>query len=123
MQVYLLPELLAVCKLEDLSGVDLTSPFFCLTRTAEELSLVCPVDRVPEDCLAVETGWRGLMVAGPLDFNLIGILAELSGVLAQADIPIFAVSTFDTDYLLVKETNIDRAKQALQNAGHAVDAG
>jgi hypothetical protein len=88
-----------------------------LTRTPDELSVVSPAEAVPES-IKSERGWRALRVAGPLDFSLVGILAELSGVLAQAEIPIFALSTFDTDYLLVGDRDLERAVRALKSAGH-----
>ena len=90
-----------------------------LTRTLDELSVVSPAEAVPES-IKSERGWRALRVAGPLDFSLVGILAELSGVLAQAEIPIFALSTFDTDYLLVGDRDLERAVRALKSAGHRV---
>jgi uncharacterized protein len=90
-----------------------------LTRTLDELSVVSPAEAVPES-IKSERGWRALRVAGPLDFSLVGILAELSGVLAQAEIPIFALSTFDTDYLLVGDRDLERAVRTLKSAGHRV---
>jgi hypothetical protein len=90
-----------------------------LTRTPDELSIVSPAESVPESVKS-ERGWRALRVAGPLDLSLIGILAALSGVLAQAEIPIFALSTFYTDYFLVGERDLERALRALESAGHRV---
>jgi uncharacterized protein len=90
-----------------------------LTRTPYELSVVSAADLVPA-AVKSERGWRVLRVAGPLDFSLVGILASLSATLAQAKIPIFALSTFDTDYLLVGERDLERASRALESAGHRV---
>jgi hypothetical protein len=92
-----------------------------LTRTGEELSIASPAGSVPET-IRSERDWRVLRVAGPLDLSLIGILAALAGVLADASIPIFAVSTFATDYLLVRERDLARAARALESAGHCVRA-
>lgn len=97
----------------------LESPFAALTRTGEELSLVVPAELVPPGVRA-EGPWRALQVVGPLDFALVGILAELSGVLAEARISLFALSTFDTDYLLVKAEAFEGACRALQGAGHEI---
>jgi uncharacterized protein len=90
-----------------------------LTRTPEQLSLVCPESVVPGG-IRCEGGWRALRVAGPLDFALTGILAALTQPLAEAGIPIFALSTFDTDYVLVKEDRLEAALAALRGAGHRV---
>src|SRR4051794_39552140 len=101
----------AVCRLHEESPLPAWaagSPFCCLARTAEELSIVCPEDRVPEGVRA-ERGWRCLRVAGTLDFAEVGVLAALLAPLAGAGIPVFVVSTFETDYLLVKGDRFDAA--------------
>lgn len=93
--------------------------FTSVTRTAAELSIVCPAGRVPEG-VRREAGWRLLEVHGPLDFALTGVLAGLTASLAEAGVSTFAVSTFDTDYLLVREAMIGQAVAALRAAGHRV---
>lgn len=90
-----------------------------VTRTPAELSIVCPAERVPPGAV-VENDWRLLTVRGPLDFALTGILADLAGTLAQAKVPLFAVSSYDTDHLLVRTGDVDRAVAALHAAGHTV---
>jgi uncharacterized protein len=115
---------LAICRLPaDAPAPALTerAPLLSITRTAEELSIVCPVTDAPPGA-EVEAGWRALRVAGPLDFALTGILAAIAAPLARAGIPIFAVSTFDTDYVLVREAALDAAIEALRQAGHEVSA-
>ena len=107
----------SVCKVAGYGGVDLAAPFVFAASTDEEKSLVCPTDRVPAATLAREDGWRAFRVEGPLDFSLVGILAEISAILAAEEIPLFAVSTFDTDYFLVKSENLDPALTALAGAG------
>ncbi len=98
-------------------------PFVSMTRTPDELSVVCRQEDVP-DGVRCEPGWRLLRVAGSLDFALVGILASLTAPLADAGIPVFAVSTFDTDYLLVKEDRLRAALAILRHAGHdVVDRG
>jgi hypothetical protein len=92
-----------------------------VTRTDEELSIVLPEDSVPMDWKA-ERGWRCLKVLGPLDLGLVGILASLTSPLAEAGIPIFALSTYDTDYLLVHDADLARATGALSLSGHIVEA-
>ena len=118
----LLPEHLAVCRL----SADAAPPawaatgiFRSLTWTHDELSIVCDCEAVPEDVTA-ERDWRALKVEGPLDFGLTGVLMQVAEPLALAEISIFAVSTFDTDYVLVKEALLEAAVRVLTDAGHVV---
>jgi hypothetical protein len=120
-----LPGRLAICRLEQGSALPewaLRSPFLSVTRTADELSIVCEEARVP-DPVRVERGWRGFRVAGTLDFALTGILASLASPLARAGVSLFAVSTFDTDYVLVREADWERAREVLGAAGHRFRTG
>ena len=93
--------------------------FFSVTRTADELSVICLANQVPSG-LAAEAGWRALKVHGPFALSEIGVLAALAAPLAQAKVSLFAISTFDTDYLLVSDKKLDAAITALRAAGHAV---
>ena len=90
-----------------------------ITRTGDELSIVCCQDQVPNDVIA-ERGWRCVRVAGTLDFSEVGVLKTLVGPLAEAGISIFAISTFETDYLMVREADLERAVAALTEAGHDI---
>lgn len=110
----------SLCQVVDFSQVDLTQPYWFLCKTDEECSLVCPTPDVPANATACDHGWRAFRVQGPLDFSLIGILAELSALLAAEGIGIFAISTYNTDYLLTRSENYERALQALARAGHSV---
>jgi hypothetical protein len=94
-------------------------PFVSITRTEAELSVVCPERAVPAGAQA-ERGWRCLRVAGPLGFGMTGILASLAGPLASSGVSIFVVSTYDTDYLLLQDRDLDRGTHALSRAGHTV---
>lgn len=98
-----------------------TGPVSSVTRTESELSIVCREDVVPDGSRA-ERGWRVLEVAGPLAFTLTGVLASLTTPLAAAGVTLFALSTFETDYLLVREHDLERASAALREAGHGVAA-
>ncbi len=112
----------AVCRLEAEAPIPAWvggGPFVSITRTADELSIVCRQETVPEG-VRCEQSWRCLRVAGMLDFSLGGVLAALLGPLADAGIGVFVVSTFDTDYLLVKEQDLRRAVEVLRRAGHDV---
>ena len=93
--------------------------FFSVTRTSDELSVVCPATQVPSS-LTAETGWRALKVQGPFATSEIGVLAALAAALAHAKVSLFAISTFDTDYLLVSDKSLDAAIVALRAAGHSV---
>lgn len=111
---------LTVCRLHDVSAADLTKQFYFLGKTDDEISLVCETADTPEDTAAREDGWRAFRIEGVLDFSLIGILSKISAVLADAEIGIFAVSTYNTDYILVKQEQLDKAAQALRAAGYTV---
>lgn len=111
---------LTVCKVPDISDIDMTAGFFLIGKTDEELSLVCKTEDTPAETVARDDGWKGFRVRGTLDFSLIGILSKLSGILADHKIGIFAVSTYNTDYILVKEENFDRASEALASEGYTI---
>lgn len=111
---------LSVCKVEDYSRVDITSPFCFTGVTDEEYSLVCPTHMVPDNTTERDDGWRAFRIAGTLDFSLIGILSRISGVLAESGIGIFAISTFNTDYVLTKSDNYDAALKVLEDAGYRI---
>ena len=114
-----LPQAFTVCQLADWGRIDPAQPFCFMAATDRELSLVCPTERVPANTLTREDGWRAFRVTGTLDFSLVGILAGITGVLAREGIPVFALSTFDTDYLLTREKDFSRAVSALAEAGYA----
>ena len=111
---------LSVCKVTDISDIDLSSDFFFIGKTDEEVSLVCKTEDTPINTIEREDGWRGFRIQGVLDFSLIGILSKLSGILAEHKIGIFAVSTYNTDYILVKEENFERALNVLAAEGYVV---
>jgi hypothetical protein len=112
--------ILAICRLGSDSPIPswaTAGDFFSISRTADELSIVCRQDAVPDGVLC-ERGWRCLRVAGTIPFSLVGVLASLMVPLAEAGISVFANSTFDTDYLLVKEKDLTAALDALNQQGH-----
>ena len=111
---------LTVCKVTELSKINLNADFFFIGKTDEELSLVCKTEDTPQNTVERDDGWRGFRIQGVLDFSLIGILAKLSGILAEHKIGIFAVSTYNTDYILVKEENYARALTVLASEGYTV---
>ena len=115
----LLPDRLAVCRLAPDAALppwlDWSGGLISLTRTSDELSIVCAEERVP-DTVQAERGWRALKVLGPLDFALTGILAGLAAPLAEAGISLFALSTYDTDYVLVRAADLERALAVLRQS-------
>jgi hypothetical protein len=120
-----LKERLAVCRLASAARIPawaLEDGFFCVVRTRDELSIVCGEDvcredRMPDGALA-ERGWVALKLEGPFPLSMTGVLASFLQPLAEARIPIFAISTFDTDYVLIKRENLEQAVVALGIAGH-----
>ena len=111
---------LSVCKVEDYSQIDITRPFCFTGSTDEEFSLVCPTEIVPGNTTDRDDGWRAFRIVGVLDFSLIGILSRISAILAENRIGLFAVSTYNTDYILVKEENFERALDILAAEGYTV---
>ena len=117
MELQKIPYDLTVCKVADASALDLTKDFFFIGKTDEELSLVIPTEETPAETTERDDGWRAFRIQGVLDFSLIGILSKISGLLADAKIGIFAVSTYNTDTILVKEESFERAVRVLEDCG------
>ncbi len=120
--IHVLPGRYAICRLRATDRVPaglFSDPFYSVTRTPEELSIVCLEASAPAGVQS-ERDRRLLAVEGPLDFSLTGILADLAGTLATAGVSIFSLSTYDTDYLLVRDRDLPAAAQALRAAGHTI---
>lgn len=111
---------LTVCKVRKISDIKMDSEFYFIGRTDEELSLVCKTVDVPSVTTERDDGWRGFRIKGILDFSLIGILSEISGILAENRIGVFAVSTYNTDYILVKKENFEHALNVLASKGYEI---
>lgn len=120
MELKILEQELTVCKVPDITEIDLTGSLYFIGKTDQEISLVCAAEDTPSNTIARDDGWRGFRIQGVLNFSLIGILSELSSLLAASGIGIFAVSTYNTDYILVKKENFSRALNILADAGHTV---
>jgi hypothetical protein len=110
----------SVCKIEDTIGVDFNSDFCFLGRTDEEISLVCITENVPVNTIVRDDGWKAFRIQGVLDFSLIGILAKISTLLADNKIGIFAISTYNTDYILTKAEHYEKALRVLSEAGYLI---
>lgn len=120
MQIQKIEQDFSVCKLRNISGIDLSGEFCFIGKTDEEISLVCPTENVPAGTLEREDGWKAFRLKGILDFSLVGILSKISGLLAENGISIFALSTFNTDYVLTKAEDYTRALGLLEKGGYSV---
>jgi len=120
MTLKIIPEEFSVFKVMDYTGLDLAADFIFLGSTDEEKSLVCPTRLVPEKTIEREDNWRAFRVEGVLDFSLIGILSKISGILAEGNIGIFTISTFNTDYILTKVEHFEQAIRLLEAAGYSI---
>ena len=121
MKIKVIKDNFSVCKVKDYSQVDLNDEFCFIAKTDEENSLVCITENVPNNVTEREDGWRVFRIQGVLDFSLIGILARISGLLAEHEIGIFVISTFNTDYILTKEENYLKAIKVLDEAGYWIE--
>lgn len=110
----------SVCKVTDYTEVKMDAEYCYIGKTDEEKSVVCITDDVPVNVIERDDGWKAFRIQGILDFSLIGILSRISAILADNKIGIFAVSTFNTDYILTKAENFDKAIAALENAGYSI---
>jgi len=110
----------AVCKVADLSKVDLSAEFVFVAKTDEELSLVCATEHVPCDAIVAEHGWRALRIEGIIDFEEIGVIAGLAKIISGAGMSLFVISTYNTDYILLKEANFSRCIALLEREGYHI---
>jgi hypothetical protein len=111
---------LTVCKVPSVRELDTNSDFYFIGKTDEEISLVCATENAPKNTLERDDGWRAFRIQGTLDFSLIGILSRISGILAENRIGIFAVSTYNTDYILVKKVDFKKALDVLADRGYEI---
>ena len=110
----------SICQVEDYSLVNLDSEYSFIAKTEEERSLVCITKEVPSNVIRRDDGWKAFCVQGVLDFSLIGILSKISTILAERGISIFVVSTYNTDYILIKDTNYEKALEVLKYSGYEI---
>ena len=120
MEIKILDYDFSVCKVADYSKVNLESPYCFIGKTDEEKSLVCLSKEVPDNTLKRDDGWKAFRIQGILDFSLIGILSNISTLLAENNIGIFAISTYNTDYILTKQMNFEKAIHVLKKAGFTI---
>lgn len=120
MELKVIDKEFSVCKVSDFSEIDTGQPYIFTGSTDEERSLVCPAELVPGNTIERNDGWRAFRIEGVLDFSLIGILSKISTCLADNGIGIFAISTFNTDYVLTKENDFSKAIEVLELAGYTI---
>ncbi|MBQ8247579.1 MAG: ACT domain-containing protein [Lachnospiraceae bacterium] len=120
MEIKRLDNSFTVCKVQDYSLVCLEDEYCFIGKTDEENSLVCISEKVPENVADREDGWRAFRIQGVLDFSLIGILSKITSILAEHSIGVFAISTYNTDYIFVKEENFCEALKLITNEGYEI---
>lgn len=120
MELKILKQDFSIGKLHDVSQADLQNEFCFFAKTDQENSLVCPTEFMPDDMIEREDGWRAFRIQGILDFSLIGILEKISSLLAEHKIGIFVISTYNTDYILTKAQNFERAVRVLADHGYEI---
>ena len=120
MELKVIDKEFSVCKVSDFSEIDTGQPYIFTGSTDEDRSLVCPTELVPGNTIERNDGWRAFRIEGVLDFSLIGILSKISTCLAENGIGIFAISTFNTDYVLTKENDFSKAIEVLELAGYTI---
>ncbi|MCR4583777.1 MAG: ACT domain-containing protein [Prevotella sp.] len=120
MNLKVIDTVFSICKVEDYSLIDLHTEYVFTGHTDEENSLVCPTRLVPENTTERDDGWRAFRIEGVLDFSLIGILTRIATCLSDNGIGIFAISTFNTDYILTKEVDFEKAIKALEQEDYTI---
>ncbi|WP_195430434.1 ACT domain-containing protein [Clostridium sp. D46t1_190503_E9] len=120
MEIKIINQDFSICKIQDLSEVNYSDEFCFIGKTDEELSLVCSTNMVPKNVIECDNGWKAFRIQGALDFSLIGILSKISTLLSENKIGIFAVSTYNTDYILTKEENFEKSIKVLEHNGYII---
>ncbi len=118
MQIQKLDYDFSICKVPEYTPADLSREYSFLGKTEEEKSMVCMTEHVPESAIARDDGWKAFRVKGVLDFSLVGVLAEIATLLSKNRISIFAVSTYNTDYVFTKKADFEKAWEVLLQAGY-----
>lgn len=120
MEIKKIDYMFSVCKVKNFSMVNMENEYCFIGKTDEEKSLVCIEENVPNNVIEQDNGWKAFRIQGVLDFSLIGILSKISTLLTENNIGIFAISTYNTDYILTKEDNYSKALEVLSNAGYQI---
>ncbi len=121
MKIKVLKRQFCICKVRDLSLVDLSDKYCFIGKTDEEISVICSEKHAPKETCARSDGWRAFRIEGEMDLSLVGILSAISGILADSQIPLMAVGTYNTDYLLVKEEHLEQALVLLEDHDYKIE--
>jgi hypothetical protein len=116
-----LDEDFSICKLQDTHNIDFNQDFMFFSKTDEEVSLVCPSGIVPSNAVTVESGWKAFRIDGVLDLNMVGVAASITGILAKAEISVFIISTYNTDYFFVKAADFSKSVSLLENSDYEIN--
>ena len=122
MELQIIEHDFSICKINNTAQVNFSDEFVFLSKTDDEISLVCRSFCVPPSVSALDAGWKALKISGILDFGMVGVLAGIAVVLAEAGVSIFAVSTYNTDYIFVKSQNLEKSVQILMNNGYTIES-
>ena len=120
MIIEVLSQNFCVCKVKDTSEIDISDEYVFFAKTDEEISLVCTENRIPPNITDCDMGWKAFRISGTLDFSLVGVLKDIACILADERIPIFAISTYNTDYILVKLEYLEKALNSLMTNGYII---
>lgn len=120
MEIKILEQDFTVCQVTDYTQVNWAAEFCFTGKTDEEYSLVCSTGDVPDNVIRRDDGWKSFRIQGVLDFSLVGIFSKIAALLAENSIPIFAISTYNTDYVLTKAEHYEKALDALKQAGYTI---
>ena len=120
MKLKVINEDFSICKVKEISDINLNAQYCFVGKTDEEISVVCSINDIPKNVVARDDEWKAFKIEGVLDFSLIGILSKISQILAENKIGIFAISTYNTDYILTKKENFLKALEVLNEAGYEI---
>ncbi|MDR0325007.1 MAG: ACT domain-containing protein [Oscillospiraceae bacterium] len=120
MELIVLGRDFTVCKIHSIAEADLSGEYVFVAKTDDEVSLVCETRYTPQNAVAVETGWKALKIAGTLDFGMVGVISRITGILAQAELSVFVVSTYNTDYILVKASILEKCLDLLETNDYMI---
>lgn len=120
MELEIINKRFAVCKIKSINNIDFNDDYVFIAKTTEEISIVCEESSTPQDYTECNKGWQAFKISGTLDFSLVGILAKISTLLAENNISIFAISTYNTDYILIKSENFEKATNVLKKGKYKI---
>ncbi|WP_100065366.1 ACT domain-containing protein [Miniphocaeibacter massiliensis] len=120
MKIKVLDENFVICKVKNFFDVSLDKEYIFTAKTKEENSILCKEEDIPPNTINIEKGWKGLVIEGELDFSLVGIIAEISNILAKIKVSVFVISTFNTDYIFIKEESLNKTILELEDNGYEI---